>query len=165
MFIPAGSIIGPMYIDASDNNPTITGEGCVFTNVVFMNPSIFGEGCVFVNCVFLDGQDPEHSGMHVTGNGNIFTDCVFNYTQFGSANVSNVMPLAGIRPNIPASDMEFTSDTDTTPLLHLEGCPVCGKVRVVNNGNVVADNNMENPAQQTAGGNIITNTGVCPACT
>ena len=56
MIYPDGAIVEGGYVDASDNIPTIAGEGCTFIGVTFMNPARFGKGCTFVNCIFLDGQ-------------------------------------------------------------------------------------------------------------
>ena len=163
MIYPDGAIVEGGYVDASDNAPTIAGEGCTFIGVTFMNPARFGKGCVFVNCIFLDGQDAQHSNMHETGEGNVFHNCQFNFVRFGENNVSNLIPI-GFRPNVIGINMVMTSSASTTPSQQLKACPVCGKVHVVNNGNVLAAENMINDNQQVAGGNIIRNTGVCDSC-
>lgn len=163
MIYPDGAIVEGGYVDASDNMPTIAGDGCTFIGVTFMNPARFGEGCTFVNCIFLDGQDQYHTNMHETGNGNVFSGCQFNFVRFGENNVSDTIPI-GYRPNIIGPNMVMTPSSTTTPRQQLKACPVCGKVHVVNNGNVLAADNMINDNQQVAGGNIIRNTGVCDSC-
>ena len=163
MIYPDGAIVEGGYVDASDNLPTIAGDGCTFIGVIFMNPAIFGEGCVFVNCIFLDAQDSKHANMHETGDGNVFSGCQFNYVRFGANNVSDTIPI-GVRPNIIGSNMVMTPSGTTTPSQTLKACPVCGKVHVVENGVVTASKNMINDDQQVVGGDIIKNTGVCDSC-
>ena len=163
MIYPDGAIVEGGYVDASDNTPTIAGDGCTFIGVTFMNPAIFGEGCVFVNCIFLDAQDSKHANMHETGDGNVFSGCQFNYVRFGANNVSDTIPI-GVRPNIIGSNMVMTPSSTTTPSQTLKACPVCGKVHVVENGVVTASKNMINDDEQVTGGNIINNTGVCDSC-
>lgn len=163
MIYPDGAIVEGGYVDASDNTPTIAGDGCTFIGVTFMNPAIFGEGCVFVNCIFLDAMDSKHTNMHETGDGNVFSGCQFNYVRFGANNVSDTIPI-GVRPNIIGSNMVMTPSSTTTPSQTLKACPVCGKVHVVENGVVTASKNMINDDQQVTGGNIIKNTGVCDSC-
>lgn len=163
MFYPTGSIVENMYVDASNAFPTIALEGCVFVNVTFMNPAIFGKGCIFTNCIFLDGRDSQHSQMHETGEGNIFHNCQFNYVRFGANNVSNLIPV-GFRPNIIGINMEMGSSSDRYPEQTLKSCPVCGKVHVVHNGDVVASENMINDNEQVMGGTDIQSSGVCDNC-
>ena len=163
MIYPDGAIVEGGYVDASDNTPTIAGDGCTFIGVTFMNPAIFGEGCVFVNCIFLDAMDSKHTNMHETGDGNVFSGCQFNYVRFGANNVSDTIPI-GVRPNIIGSNMVMTPSSTTTPSQTLKACPVCGKVHVVENGVVTASKNMINDDQQVTGGNIVKNTGVCDSC-
>ena len=163
MIYPDGAIVEGGYVDASDNTPTIAGDGCTFIGVTFMNPAIFGEGCVFVNCIFLDAMDSKHTNMHETGDGNVFSGCQFNYVRFGANNVSDTIPI-GVRPNIIGSNMVMTPSSTTTPSQTLKACPVCGKVHVVENGVVTASKNMINDDEQVTGGNIINNTGVCDSC-
>lgn len=163
MIYPDGAIVEGGYVDASDNTPTIAGDGCTFIGVTFMNPAKFGEGCVFVNCIFLDGQDSKHTNMHETGEGNVFSGCQFNYVRFGANNVSDTIPI-GVRPNIIGSNMVMTPSSTTTPSQKLKACPACGKVHVVENGVVTASKNMINDDEQVTGGNIIENTGVCDSC-
>lgn len=163
MIYPDGAIVEGGYVDASDNTPTIAGDGCTFIGVTFMNPAIFGEGCVFVNCTFLDAQDSKHANMHETGDGNVFSGCQFNYVRFGANNVSDTIPI-GVRPNIIGSNMVMTPSSKTTPSQTLKACPTCGKVHVVENGIVTASKNMINDDEQVTGGNIIKNTGVCDSC-
>ena len=163
MIYPDGAIVEGGYVDASDNTPTIAGDGCTFIGVTFMNPAIFGEGCVFVNCIFLDAMDSKHTNMHETGDGNVFSGCQFNYVRFGANNVSDTIPI-GVRPNIIGSNMVMTPSSTTTPSQTLKACPVCGKVHVVENGVVTASKNMINDEEQVTGGNIINNTGVCDSC-
>lgn len=163
MIYPDGAIVEGGYVDASDNTPTIAGDGCTFIGVTFMNPAKFGEGCVFVNCIFLDAQDSKHTNMHETGDGNVFSGCQFNYVRFGANNVSDTIPI-GVRPNIIGSNMVMTPSSTTTPSQTLKACPVCGKVHVVENGVVTASKNMINDDEQVTGGNIINNTGVCDSC-
>lgn len=163
MIYPDGAIVEGGYVDASDNTPTIAGDGCTFIGVTFMNPAKFGEGCVFVNCIFLDAMDSNHTNMHETGDGNVFSGCQFNYVRFGANNVSDTIPI-GVRPNIIGSNMVMTPSSTTTPSQTLKACPVCGKVHVVENGVVTASKNMINDDQQVVGGDIIKNTGVCDSC-
>lgn len=163
MIYPDGAIVEGGYVDASDNTPTIAGDGCTFIGVTFMNPAIFGEGCVFVNCTFLDAMDSKHTNMHETGDGNVFSGCQFNYVRFGANNVSDTIPV-GYRPNIIGSNMVMTPSSTTTPSQTLKTCPTCGKVHVVENGVVTASKNMINDDRQVTGGNIINNTGVCDSC-
>ena len=163
MIYPDGAIVEGGYVDASDNTPTIAGEGCTFIGVTFMNPAKFGEGCVFVNCIFLDGQDQYHTNMHETGEGNVFSGCQFNFVRFGANNVSDTIPI-GVRPNVIGSNMVMTPSSTTTPSQKLKACPVCGKVHVVENGKVTAAENMINDNEQVVGGDIIKNTGVCDSC-
>ena len=163
MIYPDGAIVEGGYVDASDNTPTIAGDGCTFIGVTFMNPAKFGEGCVFVNCIFLDAQDSKHTNMHETGDGNVFSGCQFNYVRFGANNVSDTIPI-GVRPNTIGSNMVMTPSSTTTPSQNLKACPVCGKVHVVENGVVTASKNMINDDEQVTGGDIIKNTGVCDSC-
>ena len=163
MIYPDGAIVEGGYVDASDNLPTIAGDGCTFIGVTFMNPAIFGEGCVFVNCIFLDAQDSKHTNMHETGDGNVFSGCQFNYVRFGANNVSDTIPI-GVRPNIIGSNMVMTPSSTTTPSQNLKACPACGKVHVVENGKVTAAENMINDNEQVVGGDIVKNTGVCDSC-
>lgn len=161
MIYPDGSIVEGGYVDASDNTPTIAGDGCVFVGVTFMNPARFGVGCVFENCIFLDGQDSKHTQMHETGEGNIFSGCVFNFVRFGANNVSDMIPI-GVRPSIIGANMVMTPSSSSTPAQTLTACPTCGKVHVVSNGNILAQENMINDNEQVVGGNHIEH--VDPPC-
>lgn len=163
MIYPDGAIVEGGYVDASDNTPTIAGDGCTFIGVTFMNPAKFGKGCTFVNCIFLDGQDQYHTNMHETGEGNTFSGCQFNFVRFGANNVSDTIPV-GYRPNVIGSNMVMTPSSTTTPSQKLKACPTCGKVHVVENGKVTAAENMINDNEQVVGGDIIKNTGVCDSC-
>lgn len=163
MIYPDGAIVEGGYVDASDNTPTIAGDGCTFIGVTFMNPAKFGEGCVFVNCIFLDAMDSKHTNMHETGDGNVFSGCQFNFVRFGANNVSDTIPI-GVRPNIIGSNMVMTPSSTTTPSQTLKACPTCGKVHVVENGEITASENMINDNEQVVGGDITKNTGVCDSC-
>lgn len=163
MIYPDGAIVEGGYVDASDATPTIAGEGCTFIGVTFVNPTQFGKGCVFVDCTFVDQMDKYHNQPHQTGEGNIFSGCTFNYVHFGANNVSDTVPV-GVRPNVMGANMVVTPTSTSTPQQTLKACPVCGKVHVTSNGEVVAAENMINDNEQVVGGDIIKNTGVCDSC-
>lgn len=159
---PDGAIVQGGMIPATDSVPTIAGDGCIFENVIFVNPAIFGTGCIFVNCVFLDYNNQYNTQPHRTGEGNVFTDCTFNYVIFGANNVSNSNPMGGTRPNQP-NGVTFGETSTTAPATHFVNCYNCGTLTVVHNGKVLFNGNLENAADERKSSGA-ESSGVCPRC-